>query len=48
MTCVFKEYEIKTNGTGVMNTAEDDVFIGLSLENCYLVAGNLLLLREWK
>ena len=25
------------NGTGAMTTAKNDVFIGLSLENCYLV-----------
>ena len=30
MTCVSKEYEIKTkNGTGPMNTAKNDAFIGL-------------------
>ena len=40
MTCVSKEYEIKTkNGTGPMNTAKTDAFIGLWLEHFYLGRG---------
>ena len=27
MTCVSKEYEIKTNGAGAMTTAKNDVFV---------------------
>ena len=37
MNFVYKEYEGKKNVTRAMTTAKDKVFIGLLLENCYLV-----------
>ena len=37
MTCVSKEYEIKTMVQGAMTIAKNEVFIWLKLENCYLV-----------
>ena len=40
MTCVSKEYEIKTkNGARSMAAAKNSVFIWLKLENCCLVGG---------
>ena len=35
--------KIKLNGTGAMTTAKKKVFIGLLLENCYLVGEGELL-----
>ena len=32
MTCVRKEYEIKTNGTGAMTTAKKDFFKGYNMK----------------
>ena len=37
MTFVYKEYEDKKYGTRAMTTAKNKIFIGLLLENCYLV-----------
>ena len=45
MTCVSKEYEIKTkNGARSMAAAKNSVFIWLKLENCCLVGGRFWLL----
>ena len=40
MTCVYKEYEIKTKYRSNGYTAKDEIFIRLQHENCYLVGGN--------
>ena len=40
--------ELKINGRGVMNTAKNEVFIGLKHENCYLVGRNYPLRGQTK
>ena len=42
MNCVYKEHEVKKNGTGAMTTAESEIFTGwIDLGGFFLVEGGM-------